>query len=196
MRETTETTAAFSPYLGCCLYISSWGLAAGLYDRRDDFSFPIVDFPFQGGDVPSAPAYGVCVSRLIRCARACSGCQDFVGRGWCSLRGCWAGGVRGPGWWQRLGGSMGDIMVWSIPKIWQFPELFLMFLPLTRRGWASGVPDMRFCRWFLRSGLWAWWAKLAYQVILTIHGRLITAFILGSMSVGLNILIRHLFTDL
>ena len=47
-----------------------------------------------------------------------------------------------------------------------------------------------------RSGLWAWWAKLAYQVILTIRGRLITPFILGSMSVGLNILIRHLFMDL
>ena len=42
----------------------------------------------------------------------------------------------------------------------------------------------------------AWWAKLAYQVMLTIHGRLITPFILGSMSVGLNILISHSFMDL
>ena len=49
---------------------------------------------------------------------------------------------------------------------------------------------------FFRSGLWAWWAKLAYQVMLTIRGRLITPFILGSMSAGLNILIRHSFTDL
>ena len=32
--------------------------------------------------------------------------------------------------------------------------------------------------------------------MLTIRGRLITPFILGSLSVGLNILIRHLFTDL
>ena len=40
------------------------------------------------------------------------------------------------------------------------------------------------------------WAKLAYQVMLTIRGRLITPFILGSMSVGLNILIRYSFTDL
>ena len=39
-------------------------------------------------------------------------------------------------------------------------------------------------------------AKLAYQVILIIRGRLITPFILGSMSVGLNILIRHSFTGL
>ena len=33
-------------------------------------------------------------------------------------------------------------------------------------------------------------------VMLTIRGRLITPFVLGSMSVGLNILIRHSFMDL
>ena len=32
--------------------------------------------------------------------------------------------------------------------------------------------------------------------MLTIRGRLITPFVLGSMSVGLNILIRHSFMDL
>ena len=37
---------------------------------------------------------------------------------------------------------------------------------------------------------------LFYQVMLTIRGRLITPFVLGSMSVGLNILIRHSFMDL
>ena len=42
----------------------------------------------------------------------------------------------------------------------------------------------------------AWLAKLAYQEMLTVRGRLITPFILGSMSVGLNILIRHSFTSL
>ena len=33
-------------------------------------------------------------------------------------------------------------------------------------------------------------------ILLTIRGRLITPFVLGSMSVGLNILIRHSFMDL
>ena len=36
----------------------------------------------------------------------------------------------------------------------------------------------------------------AYQVMFTMRGRLITPFILGSMSAGLNIRIRHSFTDL
>ena len=91
---------------------------------------------------------------------------------------------------------MADIMIWSIPTMWQFPELFLMFLPVTRHKQTAQIRDIRFYRYFLRSGLWAWWAKLAYQVTLTIRGRLSTAFILGSMSVGLNILICHSFMDL
>ena len=72
-------------------------------------------------------------------------------------------------------------MIWSIPTMWQFPELFLMPLPVTRHKLTSKIPDIRLYRYFLRSGLWAWWAKLAYQVMLTIRGRLITPFILESM---------------
>ena len=87
-------------------------------------------------------------------------------------------------------------MIGSIPTMWQFPELFLMFLPMTSYEQTSKIVDIRFYLHFLRSGPWAWWAKLAYQVMLTIRGHLISPFILMSMSVGLNILIRHLFTDL
>jgi hypothetical protein len=28
------------------------------YDKRDDFDFPIVNFPFICGNIPEAPAYG------------------------------------------------------------------------------------------------------------------------------------------
>ena len=66
----------------------------------------------------------------------------------------------------------------------------------TNRQNSEQIPDIRFYRYFLRSGPWAWWAKLAYQVMLTIRGRLITPFVLGSMSVGVNILICHSFMDL
>ena len=44
----------------------------------------------------------------------------------------------------------------SIPKMWQFPELFLMLLPVTRHKETFQIPDIRFYRYFLRSGLWAW----------------------------------------
>ena len=51
-----------------------------LYDKRDGFSFQIVNFPFLCGNIPSAPAYGVYISQLIRYARACRKYTDFVYR--------------------------------------------------------------------------------------------------------------------
>jgi len=36
------------------------------YDKRDDFNFPIVNFPFMCSNIPAAPAYGVYISELIR----------------------------------------------------------------------------------------------------------------------------------
>ena len=40
-------------------------------DKRDDFDFDIVNFSFLDGDVPRPSLlYGVCISQLIRFARA------------------------------------------------------------------------------------------------------------------------------
>ena len=80
IKETTET-AASSSYLDCYLYIDNGKLTIGLYDKRDYFNFPIFNFPFLGSNIPSASAYGVYVSQLIRYARACSNYQDFMVRG-------------------------------------------------------------------------------------------------------------------
>ena len=74
-------TAASSPYLDCYLYIDNEKLTARLYDKQDDSNFPIVNFPFLSSNVPSAPAYGVYVSQLIRYARTCSNYQHFMERG-------------------------------------------------------------------------------------------------------------------
>ena len=41
-----------------------------MYDKRDDFDFEIVNFPFLDGDVPRSTSYGVYISQLIRFARA------------------------------------------------------------------------------------------------------------------------------
>ena len=40
-----------------------------IYDKRDDFDFDIVNFPFLDGDVPRSTSYGVYISQLIRFAR-------------------------------------------------------------------------------------------------------------------------------
>ena len=48
-----------------------------IYDKRKDFDFEIVNFPFLNGDVPRSTHYGVYISQLIRFARASSHVADF-----------------------------------------------------------------------------------------------------------------------
>ena len=43
-----------------------------IYDKRNDFDFDIVKFPFVDGDVPRSTSYGVYISKLIRYARVSS----------------------------------------------------------------------------------------------------------------------------
>ena len=42
------------------------------------FGFHIVNFPFMSSNIPSAPAYGVYASPLIRHAHCCSHYSDFL----------------------------------------------------------------------------------------------------------------------
>ena len=55
-------------------------VSSKIYDKRDDFNFEIVNFPFLDGDVPRSPSYGVYISQLICFARVCSNVDDFNNR--------------------------------------------------------------------------------------------------------------------
>ena len=55
-------------------------VSSKIYDKRDDFNFEIVNFPFLDGDVPRSPSYGVYISQLIRFARMCSNVDDSNNR--------------------------------------------------------------------------------------------------------------------
>ena len=48
-----------------------------VYDKRDDFGFPIVNFPWFSGDVPRLPSYVVYISQLVKFARCCTSVSDF-----------------------------------------------------------------------------------------------------------------------
>ena len=49
-----------------------------LYEKRDAFGFHIMNFPFMSSNIPSAPAYSVYASQLIRYAHCCSKYNDFL----------------------------------------------------------------------------------------------------------------------
>ena len=75
--ETTESTSAAS-YLDLLFTRDeSNNFTTKLYDKRDAFGFHIVNFPFMPSSIPSAPAYGVYASQLIRYARCCSNYSYF-----------------------------------------------------------------------------------------------------------------------
>ena len=78
IKDTTDSAIQTS-YLDLSLIKESDGIwTTQLYDKRDDFSFPIVNFPFLSSNIPTSPAYGVYISQLIRFARSCMKYDQFV----------------------------------------------------------------------------------------------------------------------
>ena len=78
--NTSDTEA---PFLDLHLSISNGFVSSKIYDKRDDFDFDIVNFPFLDGDVPRRPSDGVYISQLIRFARVCSHVDEFNTRNKC-----------------------------------------------------------------------------------------------------------------
>jgi hypothetical protein len=65
IKDAIDTDMSAS-YLDLPLEVDSEGrLRTKLYDKRDDFNFPIVNFPFICSYIPAAPAKGVYISQLI-----------------------------------------------------------------------------------------------------------------------------------
>ena len=75
--NTSDTEA---PFLDLHLSISNGFVSSKIYDKRDDFDFNIVNFPFLDGDVPRSTSYGVYISQLIRFTRVSSHVADFNAR--------------------------------------------------------------------------------------------------------------------
>ena len=72
--NSSDTEAAL---LDLHLSIVDGFVSCKIYNKRDDFDFEIVTFPFLGGDVPRMASYGVYFSQLIRFARVSSHVTDF-----------------------------------------------------------------------------------------------------------------------
>ena len=80
-KANTSNTEA--PFLDLHLSISYCFVSSKIYDKRDDFDFDIVNFPFLDGDVPRRPSYGLYISQLIRFARVYSHVDDIYTRNKC-----------------------------------------------------------------------------------------------------------------
>ena len=69
-KDTTDTASSAS-FLDLYLEFDDSGkLSTKIYDKWDDFNLKIINFPNMCSNIPASPAYGVCISQLIRYARA------------------------------------------------------------------------------------------------------------------------------
>ena len=62
------------------LSVSNGFVSSKIYDKRNNFDFDIVNFPFLDGGVPRSTSYGVNISPLIRFARVSTHVTGFSAR--------------------------------------------------------------------------------------------------------------------
>ena len=67
LNETNKTDTE-APFLDLHLSIANGFVSSKIYDKRDDFDFDIVNFPFSDGGIPRRAFYGVYLFDLLESA--------------------------------------------------------------------------------------------------------------------------------
>jgi hypothetical protein len=67
-------------YLDLDILICGSGFSYHIYDKRDNFNFPVINFPDLSGNIPTRQSYNVFISQLVRYARGCLLFKDFQQR--------------------------------------------------------------------------------------------------------------------
>lgn len=76
-----KDTQKYASYLELHFEIDNGGsLKTNLYDKCDDITIPIVNFPLISSNILESSACGVCISHLIHYSKACTQHSDFLDR--------------------------------------------------------------------------------------------------------------------
>ena len=62
----TNVSARKCNYLDLCISIYRGSFRVVRYDKREDYSFKVISYPFLDGNVPKNLSYGVFISQLVR----------------------------------------------------------------------------------------------------------------------------------
>ena len=60
-----NTSDKETSFLALNIKVIGNNIHTSVYDKRDDFGFPIVNFPWLSGDVPRLPSYGIYISQFV-----------------------------------------------------------------------------------------------------------------------------------
>jgi hypothetical protein len=80
IKDTTECSTSASHLDILLKLVANIIITTQLYDKRNNFNFSIVNFPYLCSNIPVSPAYGVYILQLIWYARACSTYDQFLVR--------------------------------------------------------------------------------------------------------------------
>ena len=72
-----NTSDKETSFLNLIIKVIGNNIHTSVYDKRDDFGFPIVNFPWLGGAVPRLSSYGICISLLVPFGRCCTSDLEF-----------------------------------------------------------------------------------------------------------------------
>ena len=65
----TNISVCKSNFLDLTISIYRGKFYFNLYDKRDDYDFDVISFPFLNGNIPKGQSYGIFISQLVRYAR-------------------------------------------------------------------------------------------------------------------------------
>ena len=74
----TNISARKCNYLDMCISIYRAKFRVILYDKRMDYSFKVISYPFLDGNVPKNLSYGIFISQLVRFAKLNTTFKGFL----------------------------------------------------------------------------------------------------------------------
>ena len=76
--NNTNISACKSNFLDMTISIYQGKFYFSLYDKRNDYDFDVISFPFLDGNIPKGKSYGVFISQLVRYARINCSFSRFI----------------------------------------------------------------------------------------------------------------------
>ena len=75
--KKAKTSDKENSFLELNIKVIGSDIHTSVFDKRNDFGFPIVNFPWLSGDFPILQSCGIYISQLVRFARCCTSVLDF-----------------------------------------------------------------------------------------------------------------------
>ena len=74
----TNISVCKSTFLDLLISIYRGKFLVKLFDKRKEYSFDVISYPFLDGNIPKGPSYGIFISQLVRLARINNSYNSFI----------------------------------------------------------------------------------------------------------------------